>query len=211
MSTKERILAAALVQFNELGTDQTTVRSIAEAIDISHGNLCYHFKNTDTIIEALYDQLVVELDMQLIAMHHTDNNITGLFHQAEQSFRLLYKYRFLLLDFVRIIRRINSVKEKFRDHIHLRRTQFHIAFQLLISNGLMKEEWIPNLYKHLITNILILGDNWINHAEIHFDKKGEQVIHYYLDAFLAGISPYFTEKGLQEYYILINKREEKTH
>lgn len=199
MSTKERILEVALKQFNEVGTDQATVRSIAEEIGISHGNLCYHFKNTDTLIEALYDQLIEEIDIPALNIQVPEIDLNTLFQQAKQSFHLLYKYRFLLLDFVRIIRRIASIREKFRQHIELRRFQFHITFQHLIERGLMKEEWVPGLYDHLITNILILGDNWINHAEIHFDENGALVVDYYLKAFISNIVPYLTDKGLVAY------------
>ncbi|MCB0588864.1 MAG: TetR/AcrR family transcriptional regulator [Phaeodactylibacter sp.] len=205
MKTKERILEVALRQFNELGTDQATVRSIAEEAGISHGNLCYHFKNTDALIEALYDRLTEEIDEQAIRMQHTDNELKDVIRQAEITFHLLYKYRFLLLDFVRIIRRIDSIRQKFRTLMQLRRQQFHRAFHNLIAKGLMREEWIPGQYNHLITNLLILGDNWIPNAEIHFDEKGEKVIKYYLEAFIGGLAPYLTETGVREYYRLITE------
>lgn len=199
MKTRERILQTSLRQFNELGTDQATVRSIAEEVGISHGNLCYHYKNTDALIEALYDQLIEELEEPVAHSQQPDAGLADLIRSAEATFHLLYKYRFLLLDFVRIIRRIDPIRKKFRVLMQLRREQFHKAFQHLIAQGLMREEWLPGLYDNLITNMLILGDNWIPNAEIHFDKKGEEVIRYYLNAFLGGLAPYLTQKGLKEY------------
>lgn len=199
MKTKDRILEAALRQFNEVGTDQATVRSIAEEVGISHGNLCYHYKNTDALIEALYDRLAEEVEEPVRQIQDPDYGLAAMIRQAEAAFRLLYKYRFLLLDFVRIIRRIDPIREKFRVLMQLRRRQFHAAFQQLIAKGLMRKEWVPGLYDHFITNLLILGDNWISNAEIHFDEKGEEVIRYYFDAFLGGLVPYLTEKGLEEY------------
>lgn len=199
MKTRARILKAALRQFNELGTDQATVRSIAEVVGISHGNLCYHFKNTDALIEALYDQLIAELEEPVAHSQQPDAGLADLIRSTEATFRLLYKYRFLLLDFVRIIRRIDPIRKKFRALMQLRREQFHNAFQHLIARGLMREEWRPGLYDNLITNLLILGDNWIPNAEIHFDEKGEEVIRFYLNAFLGGLAPYLTEKGQWEY------------
>lgn len=199
MDTKARILEAALRQFNENGTDQTTVRSIAEEVGISHGNLCYHFKNTDALIEALYDRLVAEIDERAQSSLSPDLRVKDMVEQIGLTFRIMYRYRFIFLDFVRIIRRIASVREKFRLLIQFRRTQFQMGYQLLISKGLMREEWEPGLYDSLSTNMLVLGDNWICNAEIHFDEKGEKVIRFYMDAFLAGLVPYFTEKGLEEY------------
>ncbi len=199
MKTRERILEAALRQFNEIGTDQATVRSIAEEVGISHGNLCYHFKNTDVLIESLYDRLTEEMEAPVGISQQLDAGLADVIHSTEMSFRLLYKYRFLLLDFVPIIRRIGSIRAKFRALMQVRRRQFRSAFQVLISRRLMKEEQLPGQYDHLITNLLILGDNWIPNAEIHFDEKGEEVIRFYLEAFLGGLTPYLTEKGLEEY------------
>ena len=199
MKTRERILEAALRQFNEVGTDQATVRSVAEEVGISHGNLCYHFKNTDVLIEALYDRLIEELEEPVGKSQLPKAELTDIIQSTEATFRLLYKYRFLLLDFVRIIRRVGPIRDKFRALMQLRRRQFHAAFQQLITQGWMREEWLPGQYDHLITNLLILGDNWIPNAEIHFDEKGENVIRYYLEAFLGGLAPYLTEKGLEEY------------
>ena len=199
MKTRERILEAALRQFNDVGTDQATVRSVAEEVGISHGNLCYHFKNTDVLIEALYDRLIEELEEPVGKSQPPKAELTDIIQSTEATFRLLYKYRFLLLDFVRIIRRVGPIRDKFRALMQLRRRQFHAAFQQLITQGWMREEWLPGQYDHLITNLLILGDNWIPNAEIHFDEKGENVIRYYLEAFLGGLAPYLTEKGLEEY------------
>lgn len=198
MKTRERILEAALRQFNELGAGQATVRSIAEEVGISHGNLCYHFKNTDVLIEALYDRLTGELEEPVRISQQPGAGLGDILRSTEMTFRLLYKYRFLLLDFVPIIRRIDSIREKFRALIQLRRRQFQAAFRQLIADGLMQEERLPGQYGHLITNLLILGDNWIPNAEIHFDEKGEKVIRFYLEAFLGGLTPYLTEKGLEE-------------
>ncbi|MCB0595718.1 MAG: TetR/AcrR family transcriptional regulator [Lewinellaceae bacterium] len=205
MKTKERILEAALRQFNDIGTDQATVRSIAEEVGISHGNLCYHYKNTDVLIEALYDRLVEDLEEPVRISQQADAGLAGILRSTETTFRLLHKYRFLLLDFVRIMRRIDPIREKFRNLMQLRRRQFHAAFQHLIAKGLMREEWLPGQYDHLITNMLILGDNWIPNAEIHFDGKGEKVIRYYLEAFLGGLAPYLTGKGVEEYKTLMSK------
>ena len=199
MSTKERILEAALRQFNELGTDQATLRSLAEELGISHGNLCYHFKNTDALIEALYDSLIAEIEPSVQQSQHPSNELEDMVGQAEVLFRLLYKYRFLMLDFVRIIRRIESVRQKFRTLIQLRRLQMRRGIEIMIRKGMMREEWIPGLYDRLITNMLVLGDNWIPNAEIHFDEKGEEVIRYYFEAFIMGLTPYLTDKGLEAF------------
>ena len=64
MSTKERILDASLALFNELGERKVTTNHIASHLQISPGNLYYHFKNKQAIIFALferYEERVLEI------------------------------------------------------------------------------------------------------------------------------------------------------
>ena len=54
--TKDRILAASLQLFNEQGERNITTNHIAAHLDISPGNLYYHFKNKQDIIAALFNR-----------------------------------------------------------------------------------------------------------------------------------------------------------
>ena len=52
-STRERILAAALQLFRERGSDKTSLREIAEQLDVSKAALYYHFRTKDELIASL--------------------------------------------------------------------------------------------------------------------------------------------------------------
>ncbi len=199
MKTKDRILQAALRQFNELGTDQATVRSIAEEVGISHGNLCYHYKNTDELIEALYLQLVAEVSPFAESAFHPDIGLREVWEQSWLTFQLMYRYRFLLLDFARIIRRIGSMRQNFRQLMSLRRQQFRHGLQQLGRHGWMEPEAAPGQHEHLITQFLIVGNHWITESAIQFEQEGEEVVRYYHRTAMALLLPYLSEPGKQVY------------
>jgi AcrR family transcriptional regulator len=56
MKTADRILEASLSLFNSEGERNVTAADIAVALDISPGNLYYHFKGKDEILDALWSR-----------------------------------------------------------------------------------------------------------------------------------------------------------
>ena len=59
--TKERIVDTALELFNESGSGAVSTNHIAAAMNISPGNLYYHFGNKDQIVAAVFDRLEAAL------------------------------------------------------------------------------------------------------------------------------------------------------
>ena len=57
MSTRERILDAALDLFIEKGFDKTSLREIAEQIGVTKAALYYHFASKEDILMALHQRL----------------------------------------------------------------------------------------------------------------------------------------------------------
>jgi AcrR family transcriptional regulator len=63
--TAERILVTALDLFNRRGEPQVSTTLIAAELDISPGNLYYHYPAKDTLVNALLARYEAELDASL--------------------------------------------------------------------------------------------------------------------------------------------------
>jgi len=67
VKTRDRILKTSLALFNTEGEAQVSTVDIAAVLGISPGNLYYHFKGKEAIIEALFDAFEIELRQVLSA------------------------------------------------------------------------------------------------------------------------------------------------
>lgn len=199
MKTKDKILQMALQQFNERGIEQVSIRSIASALGISAGNLTYHYKNTDKIIYALYLQLVDELGRSLEHVINQSPDIQWLYEATAHNCGMMWKFRFLLIDFVAISRRITDIRDHFRQLVKMRQWQIREAIMEMVEEGLFIPEWQEGMYDKYILRMIIMSDAWIPDAEIHFEGQEEEIIPFYTELIVSSIQPFLTAKGRAAY------------
>jgi AcrR family transcriptional regulator len=198
MKTKDRILEVALVEFNQKGVAQTTVRSIAKAVGISHGNLCYHFKNTDELILALYHQLVEETDSLANLIANQSLNFNTIIELAFQTTKKILQYEFLIKDFNSIAFRLPTIKEHFKKLTLRRNKQFGAGIEHLIHQGLMIEEPTPCAYQILMANFFLVSNHWLSYAKVFDDLDGDQLVHKYFAQIMFLLEPYLTPSGKKQ-------------
>lgn len=204
MTTKQRILQTSLQLFNQHGVDAVTVRQIAKEIGMSHGNLCYHFPNTDAIAETLYEQLIEEMNLVLgEPAVLTYINLQAFYKLCAFVFGKLYKYKFIIQDFTSLTRRNENLKHKHRNLIRSRRVFFKISIEAGIQAGFLKPDIIEGQYENFFNQLFIIGDFWLASAEILYEGREEDKLPTYLNTAFTLIIPYLTEKGLNEYRELL--------
>lgn len=199
MKTTDKILAAALELFNEKGLDLVTLHQIAQHIGISQGNLNYHFRKREDIVETLYMQLVERMDKEFARVIVSGNPMENLFAFSEGIMKGMYAYRFIMLDFVQTMRRHPTIKKHYRQLYEMRLGQTRQLYDMLIAQGLMRPEAFDGEYDNLSLRGTILGDSWLAEAEILFDLDEKELIPYFQKAINQMMFPYLTTKGQEMY------------
>ncbi len=96
--TKERILAVALEMFNVHGAPQVTTNALADELSMSPGNLYYHYRNKDDIINQLFAQYETAIDGLLVIPEARMPNVEDAWLFLHMLFETIWKFRFLYRD-----------------------------------------------------------------------------------------------------------------
>ena len=207
-NTKNRIKAEALRQFNANGVERVTIRSIAEALAMSPGNLTYHYKNPDVLIYELYLDLVQAIDQTIIELNHRTLDLSMLYEQLLSNQRKMFRHRFLLLEFATIGRRVEAVRLHFRHLVNNRQGQFQFVLRGLAEAGYLRSDLSDGTHVEMILQSIIFSNAWLTDAFLHFDRPDERVIPFYARLQMAMLKPYLTQRGLEEYLTLLEDGEE---
>lgn len=112
--TREKILAQSLRMFNEIGEPNTTTSAIANEMNISPGNLYYHFRNKDDIVNALFEGFEGEIDALLDASLTREVHFEDAWLFLHLLFEAIWKYRFVYRDLNDLLSRNRHLETHFQ-------------------------------------------------------------------------------------------------
>jgi AcrR family transcriptional regulator len=111
--TRDRILDVSLVMFNERGEPNVTTNHIADELEISPGNLYYHFRNKDDIVEHLFARYETRIDQVLVVPDERLPNLEDIWMQLHLAFETMWDFRFIYRDLVDLTSRNRKLRMHF--------------------------------------------------------------------------------------------------
>ncbi|TGN41633.1 TetR/AcrR family transcriptional regulator [Marinobacter confluentis] len=114
VKTRDRILNASLSLFNSTGEPNVTTLLISDELDISPGNLYYHFKSKGDIVEELFDSYEREMADLLDVPGDADISLDQFSFFLHLLFETVARYRFLYQDLVNVLSRYDQLQTRFR-------------------------------------------------------------------------------------------------
>lgn len=200
MKTRDKILATALKLFNELGVSNVTLRQIAATMYISQGNLNYHFKHREDIIEALFIQLTDAFEQEKNELQPEKMDFQYLIDSTKRSMERLYNYRFLMLDLNQNIRKYPKIVERFKELENVRKQTTLLAFNMATQAGVMRAQAFDKEYEGLNERIRVFHDYWIASAEV-YDETMDGVVDKYHNLLVEMFFAYFSREAQREFLL----------
>jgi AcrR family transcriptional regulator len=170
--TRQRILDTSLAMFNEQGEPNVTTNHIADEMDISPGNLYYHFRNKDDIIEQLFARYEERMDAALVAPESRLPELEDIWLQLHLVFECIWDFRFLYRDLIDILSRNRRLRMRFA-RILKRASESSIeVMRGLVRAGIMRASAAE--IEATATNILVIATFWLNYASAT-GERDEQI------------------------------------
>jgi len=189
--TRERILETSLVMFNERGEPNVTTNHIADELEISPGNLYYHFRNKDDIIEHLFARYEERMDQALVSPEGRLPELEDVWLQLHLVFECIWEYRFLYRDLVDILSRNRKLRMHFARILRRASDNAVEVMRGLARAGIVRASAAE--LDAIATNILVIATFWLNYAAVRGDKDEQQSIRLGIVQVMMLIAPFLRD------------------
>ena len=158
--TRERILETALKLFNDFGEPNVTTTVIADDMEISPGNLYYHFHSKDEIVNALFADYEKDIENLLTAPGNRLQGAEDIWLFLHLLFETIWKFRFFYRDINDLLTRNRLVETHFqRILIHKEQTAITVC-QGLAASGVLTAT--PAEIPPLAINMTVIATFWLS-------------------------------------------------
>ncbi len=203
MKTRDRILVTSLALFNDEGEAHTTTIDIANELEISPGNLYYHFKGKDDIIAELFQQYELALGSTLAApieqpLSADRNDVESNWYFLYVVLEEMYQYRFFYHNLDNLLQRYPDLSRGFRRLIKLKR-----AAMLAICESLLAQSVIDTRGHQLlglVDNMALTLNFWLNYDQLVNGIRAPDItIHQGVLQLMTMVAPYLGDEELSFY------------
>lgn len=202
MKTRERIALASLDLFNESGERNITTNHIAAHIEISPGNLYYHFRNKQEIVRDIFDCYSKELLERFTPVESQEESLVLLKRYMDSIFTLMWKYRFFYSNLPEILQRDEILHERYLTVQEKLRKNLEAIFYGFVDLQLLsvsKEE-----ANSLVTTLHLIASSWLGYQSAMSPKTDitETIIHRGMLQMIAVVKPHTIPMGREQIQLL---------
>ena len=158
--TRERILETALKLFNDFGEPNVTTTVIADEMEISPGNLYYHFHSKDEIVNALFADYEKEIEPLLTAPGSRPQGTEDIWLFLHLLFETIWNFRFFYRDTNDLLTRNRLVETHFQRILEHKENTAVTVCEGLAASGTLTAT--AGEIRALATNMSVVATFWLS-------------------------------------------------
>ena len=195
--TKEHILQRATLLFNERGVSATSLRQVAVYLEMSDGNLRYHYKNKEELVLAIFNNMLQKMEE---IIKKGDRATIAVLEEVRKQFRsmfhIMYRYKFLFIESTLLLKSYPAFRLAFLQLFEARKVFFSEFFQEYIQKGFFRADMEKGYYARTFEQIFIISDNWMKYLELEGAEENsiEVKIDHYINLCISLLLPALSEK-----------------
>lgn len=162
MKTKEKILMTSIELFNHHGVQAITTNHISKALNISPGNLYFHYDNKEAILRELYKMMINE-------MYHIwrprDVRKKALLDFIKENFELFWKYRFFHRELYALRRKDRDLDKMVLSHQKKIQKLVIILYRYWVKEDVMIALEDPEEMSYVTETLLAMASTFLQFFE----------------------------------------------
>ncbi|MEM7098637.1 MAG: TetR/AcrR family transcriptional regulator [Pseudomonadota bacterium] len=194
MSNRQRIIDATVELMNERGSAVGTTQ-LVEHLEISPGNLYYHFRNREEILTEVLTRLQLDLDDVLILEVDEAPTPAQLAQVLIGGAKVLWQYRFFFSSSIELVAQDKSLTDRYRQFCERGTAQVRTILTHLLASPAGAQKLKKSEINKLAEILWVLWTSWPRYAEILAGKEGsEQQILRNHESLELALKPYLEPK-----------------
>lgn len=208
MKTRDKIILESLRLFNEKGERQVTTNHIAAHLGISPGNLYYHFRNKEDIIQCIFEQYIEHMRESFLPAQSSDPAEVFLQQYCDDVFDSVWRFRFFHSSMPGIVLRDKALHKKYLAAHGLLGERAKFAVIKLKRDKIIDIE--DDEIDDLIELMRVVGSFWTSYlmANTIDERISKSRVYKGVAKILSLLWPYTTPEGKQRLSKLKNKYTE---
>ncbi len=190
--TKERILEVSLAMFNAIGEPNVTTNAIADEMNISPGNLYYHYRSKDEIVTRIFARYEREMD-ELFAMQKDRRaDVEDAWFWLHLVFEKVWKYRFIYRDINDLLAKNRIIETHFKSILQNAQKSAEAMMIDLKERGELQAS--RGEIAAVATNVVLTATYWYSYSYVMNPRKLDEAEAMSRGVFqvMTMIAPYLT-------------------
>lgn len=192
MKTHERIMQTATKAFNEKGYGAVNLLEISQLMGISRGNLTYHFKTKEVLLEAIVKQMWSKIENEKSVARQFPS-FENMHNEIHLYYKVQMEYSFVFLD--PHVSGHEQVQKGLRTMIQQSIKDYQDSIVFAVEHGNMRPESAPGCYNALAFAVWMVVYNWLAQQNLRGQGQGQDAEKQVWSL----IYPHMTEKGVEEF------------